>query len=770
VSSLVARACEGLGHAVSALRARPRHVVLGAAVAGLVVGASVQEGSAAPGLTIFAAAACALLAGRRTAALAATFAVFAGASLAEMRLRAIDATALGGTWDLTSTELATLLEHPRRGARGGERAVVRLDSGRAGGERVLVTAPWGGRFPAAAIGAGLRLDGKLMPLPRAYVHYRRRGVHALVRARAIRLDGRRRTGAVGALDAIRRRAETALDTGLRPGESALYRGLVLGQDEALAESEREAFRRAGLSHLLAASGANVMMLATLALLLGALAGISLRARLGAALVLALLYVPLAGAGPSIVRAGVMGAAGLVAGLAGRPGSRWYALLAAAAVSLIANPRAPSDVGWQLSFAAVVAILLLAHRMAERLEARGLPAPIASAAALTAAATIGTAPLIAFHFGRLSLVSLPANLLAAPAVAPVMWLGAAAAALGQVWMPAAAIPNALAALPLAYLEQVAAWAAAPSFAQHDVRIPSGAWLALVYALLATVVLLVARVPRSRRPIALACVAALAFVAIGAARTPVAPRDLTVSFLDVGQGDATLIQHDGVAVLFDAGLPESPVLARLRAAGVTRLDLLVVTHPEADHEGGAAAVLDALPVGLLLDGGAGAGDPLHRALVAAAVRHGVRRLVPGAGQELRVGPLTIRVLWPRREPSWRWDEVNPNDRAVVAQLRDGDFDLLLPADAESNVTAGLDLPPVDVLKVAHHGSEDEGLAGLLARLRPRIAAISVGEHNTYGHPTAQALTALRVVPQVFRTDRDGTVRVTVRAGAMSVSRDP
>ncbi len=129
------------------------------------------------------------------------------------------------------------------------------------------------------------------------------------------------------------------------------------------------------------------------------------------------------------------------------------------------------------------------------------------------------------------------------------------------------------------------------------------------------------------------------------------------------------------------------------------------------------------------------------------------------------MQLRVLWPRRVPAAP-PGAEPNDRATVIHLRDGDFDLLLTADAESNVTAGLELPVVEALKVAHHGSDDPGLPGLLERLRPRAAVISAGAHNSYGHPTPATLAALRAVPVVRRTDRDGTVRLTVRDGRMTI----
>jgi competence protein ComEC len=208
-------------------------------------------------------------------------------------------------------------------------------------------------------------------------------------------------------------------------------------------------------------------------------------------------------------------------------------------------------------------------------------------------------------------------------------------------------------------------------------------------------------------------------------------------------------------------------------VLRLDLLVLTHAALDHDGAAAAVLDAVPVGLVLDGeeanGERAAGPFGVRAAApvrqlAALRH-VRRIASDAGQVLRVGPLELRVLWPRRLPTAP-PGAEPNDRATVLHVRDGPFDLLLTADAESNVTAGLPLPVVDALKVAHHGSDDPGLPGLLRRLRPRVAVISLGAHNSYGHPAPSTLAALHAVPVVRRTDRDGTVRLTVRDGRMAV----
>jgi competence protein ComEC len=246
---------------------------------------------------------------------------------------------------------------------------------------------------------------------------------------------------------------------------------------------------------------------------------------------------------------------------------------------------------------------------------------------------------------------------------------------------------------------------------------------------------------------------------------APAGLRITFLDVGQGDATLIQWRRSAILVDTGPPDGPVLARLRHAGVRRLDLLVVTHAQADHDGAAAAVLGALPVALVLDGRDGVSEANGARMAAAAARRHVRLIAARAGEVLRVGQVALRVLWPG--PGRAEAGADPNQRAIVAEADAGGVRTLLTADAESDVLSGLDLGPVDILKVSHHGSADLGLPALLQRLRPRLAAIEVGRHNVYGHPAAATVRALLSAgASVVRTDRDGSVSVEPGAGALRI----
>jgi competence protein ComEC len=236
----------------------------------------------------------------------------------------------------------------------------------------------------------------------------------------------------------------------------------------------------------------------------------------------------------------------------------------------------------------------------------------------------------------------------------------------------------------------------------------------------------------------------------------PTGLRATFVDVGQGDAVLVEVPEGGVLVDQGPPEARLAERLRRAGLRSLSALVLTHPQRDHVGGAAEILRRLRVGLVVDPGLAAGGPEQREALEAARRRDVPVAVARSGDVFRLGRLVLRVLWPDGPGS---PEEDPNRRAIVILASYGATDLLLTADAESDVTARLRLAPVEILKVAHHGSEDPGLPGILSVLRPRVAVISVGRENDYGHPRQQTLAALEAVPglRLHRTDQEGTIVV-------------
>jgi competence protein ComEC len=431
------------------------------------------------------------------------------------------------------------------------------------------------------------------------------------------------------------------------------------------------------------------------------------------------------------------------------------------VTLALDPRAWQDVGWQLSFAAVVGIFALVRPLGRALGP--LPEPLRSGAALTLAATLATTPLMAFHFERASLAALPANLAALPAVAPVMWLGMLSAAFAQVAVEPATLLNAVNGFCLAHVAAVARWGAGLPGSAIDVHIGSPGALALSYAVGGAAVwgvVRLAKIGSARVSIA----AGLALVVVAAAvlasgGTPAAPRQFTMTFMDVGQGDATLLQTpDGGTVLVDGGPPGTGLPGKLRDRGVRSLDVVVLTHAQDDHQGGLADVLASFDVGILLDGGLAEDGPGHRRIVSLAKTRGVQVRAARAGQRFRVGrELRLRVM-AAAGPSSSAD-TDPNLRATVMTATYRGLDVFLPADAESEVTGALTLPDVDVLKVAHHGSQDTGLADLLTRLRPEVAVIEVGRGNRFGHPHQATLAALIAAGvKVRRTDDEGDVVMT------------
>jgi competence protein ComEC len=224
----------------------------------------------------------------------------------------------------------------------------------------------------------------------------------------------------------------------------------------------------------------------------------------------------------------------------------------------------------------------------------------------------------------------------------------------------------------------------------------------------------------------------------------------------------------ALLVDQGPPEADVAGQLEELGVERLSALVLTHPQRDHIGGAADVLRRVAVDAVLDPQIPAPSEDHEAALAAARDEKVPILAARAGRSLRIGALRIRILWPEGPGAAGED---PNAHAVVLVASFGEVDALLTADAEGDVTVPIRPPPVEILKVAHHGSADPRLPELLELVRPRVAVVSVGARNDYGHPTPSTMGALQAFRglAVYRTDRDGRLIVETDGRRISVTEE-
>lgn len=593
-------------------------------------------------------------------------------------------------------------------------------------------------------------------------YLRRQGIHVVLSADSFRLVGHR-GGIGGAADSLRAFLARSLAPGVGGERRAVIAGILLGVDEGLSQGLRDSFRASGLYHLLAVSGQNVAYVVAGALMLAWLLGIPRRLGEAGALAAVTGYVMAVGWQPSVVRAGVAGGLASLAWLCGRARDRWYFLLVGAAVLLGWNPYSLLDPGFQLSFAAVAAIFLLVPRVQPWLAGYPIPPSLATVVAVSGACGLVTAPILMTQFGYVPVYSVASNALAEPVVAPLLGLALACAALDPL------LPGAAASLAWAN-----GWLAAylAGVARLFGRLPHAklaSWEAL--AVLAGVLafpLLLGRLPppRGRRGTALAAVLALVLVGwrLRPVHAPSPQSGLRITFLDVGQGDSTLIQVPQGAVLVDEGPPEAHVADQLRALGVHSLAAAVLTHPQRDHVGGAADVIDELSVGFVLDPGIPAASSDERAARAAARQHGVRIVLARAGEAFRLGRMRLRVLWPDGPGPPGED---PNQHAIVLLVSYGSVDALLTADAESDVTLPLQPPPVELLKVAHHGSADNGLPELLVRLHPSVAVISVGAHNDYGHPAPSTVAELHDVAglAVYRTDEDG--RLTIESDGQRFS---
>jgi competence protein ComEC len=710
-------------------------------------------------------------------ALVALAAAVAGLSLGAMRLAAIDGGAFAAPVGHVATARGFVTAVPHR-SNGDVTVRIRTADG-----RIAISA----HEPVEdlPIGAEVVATGTLAaPPPWEADYLARYGIRELLRARRIELTGNRRGGLSGVIDGIRARADSALERGTPDSEAALLRGFLLGEDDRIDPATVDDFKRSGLAHLLAVSGDCVMLLALLGAWLLALLGVGLRSRLAAVGALIAIYVPVTGASPSIQRAGIMGVAGVTAMLAGRPRWRWYAVLLAAALTLLLNPRSITDPSWQLSFAAVMGILLFARRVRDLILRSGdveqpmdaSPArrAFAEGAGVTIAATVTTAPLFAHHFGAVSLATLPANLLALPAVAPMMWLGMLASILGQVpGVPVEPLTG-LAGLLAAYVAQIAHWLAGPDWAQAGIELPTWPAVAAAYAMLgAGAVALLAFLRRRRgaasppRPARLALAAGVLLVALlglwgGSAPGAGGPAPgLRIVVMDVGQGDSILLDPpSGGPILVDGGPPGDELAEHLKGEGVSSLAAAVVTHDQSDHVGGIDELLYE-------------GFPIHRVIYALPARDflraagsaHVRALAVSEGSEIDSGGLHLEVEWPS-QAALEGAGADPNQTALVMLARWHSFSMLLTADAEAQ-DVPLDPGPIDVLKVAHHGSDDAGLDALLDRTVPELAVISVGADNPYGHPTPGTLgTLAQHGIATLRTDRDGDVEIDVTAGGWKV----
>ncbi|WP_324784329.1 ComEC/Rec2 family competence protein [Streptomyces sp. H51] len=686
-------------------------------------------------------------------------------------------TEADGTAVSTRTPVLLIVDVRTEGVRAGNRGAAA-----AGAADTARASPWLGLLPSTRVRVTARVVPPLAGGGRVAGVLRVRGqaVPDVVGepSRAQRFAGRLRAGLREATDAL-------------PADArALLPGLVVGDTSRITPELDEAFKETDLAHMLAVSGSNLTII--LALLVGppglarlaerrGLAprlGIPLRttALLGGALTLG--FVVVCRPDPSVLRAAACGAVALLALATGRRRSLIPALATAVLLLVLYDPWLARSYGFLLSVLATGALLTLAPRWSEALRRRGLPPRAAEALAAAGAAQALCAPVVAVLSARVSVVAVPCNLIAELAVAPATVLGFAALAVAPVALPVAKALAWCASWPAGWIAGVARTGAALPGGGVDWP---GTWGGAALLGLVTLVVLVLGRRLLRHP--WWCGALGVLLALLVVQPPPLARVITgwpppgwrLVMCDVGQGDAMVLAAGaGSGVVVDAGPDPTLVDRCLRTLGITRIPLVVLTHFHADHVAGLPGVLRGRSVGgIETTGFEQPADQVEFVRKEADAGHiPLSRAV--AGERRRTGPLSWQVLWPPAGPTP--DPDGPNDASVTLLVRSAGLRLLLLGDLEppaqqalSRAPEGALLEGVDVLKVAHHGSAYQD-PELIRRVAPRLALISCGADNPYGHPAPGTVAALRAGGAVVvRTDRDGALAVAGTGTGLRVAGD-
>ena len=548
-----------------------------------------------------------------------------------------------------------------------------------------------------------------------------------------------------------------------PGDGgALLPGLSIGDMSAVSPSLDTAMKSTSLSHLTAVSGANCAVVVALMMLLGRALGVARRLRIVMALVVLAGFVVLVTPDASVLRAAVMAGIVLGAMATGRPARGLPVLCLALIILLAADPWLSRDYGFILSVLATAGLLVLAAPLA-RVLSRWLPVPVAAVVSIPLAAQLACQPVLVLLNPAIPVYGVIANLLTEPAAPVATVLGLLGCVSVPVFEPLGRVVTAVAWLPSAWIAAVARFFADAPGAQAP-WLPDG-WGAAVLAVVIGMVLLMVfrRRTRSTRFIAgalaisvIAYVGAVAGAQLG--HRNALPSAWQIAACDIGQGDAVLVRSLGEVALIDTGPKPERLNACLDELGIDRIQLLILTHYDLDHVGGTAAVVgrvDRAIVGPISDAGDSA---LHRKLSDA----GAQVDEVSRGESGMLGDLRWQVLW----PPVRLGSVEPGNPASVTVRFDGVGECAsgclsslflgdLGEEAQSRMLGVAHPDPVDVVKVAHHGSADQ-CELLYERVQARVGIIGVGEGNTYGHPTDALLGILRRAGTVItRTDLEGMV---------------
>ena len=521
-------------------------------------------------------------------------------------------------------------------------------------------------------------------------------------------------------NAVRDRIGAGLEAS--SSSDALLAGFLIGDVRNLPAADRDAMRKAGLSHFVAVSGSNVALFLGLWWLIAAPVAMGSRRRAIIGVAGLVLFVVITRAEPSVVRAGAMAALVLVGRAVGIPIGPWTALGLAVSGSLLVSGELAGNVGFQLSVAATAGVL-----GGTKLRPRG-PQWLVAPLAITLGAQLAVAPLLVAHFGTIPVAAPLTNLIAAPLVGGSTVTGGLGLLLGVP--PLTEIGTSLAGAVL-------------DVAWFSSSLPQLGWSGLLLLVGAAAAF---RLPGLRIP--LGAVGLVAF-GWGLIQPPAELPRPAVVFFDVEQGDAAVVLGTGGETLLIDGGPDPVLLAdKLRKHGISHLDLLIISHPHADHTVGLQTVAERMSIGEAWHSGYLPPTERHDQILGILRARGVPTLVPKAGASYLLGSIEIEILGPKRRYA------SPNDQSLVALVTAGDVRVLFTGDVERFAQADLGRIQADILKVPHQGATTSD-PSWVTDVDAQVAVISVGP-NDFGHPDESIIDSLRRSgAAVVRTDEEGDV---------------
>jgi len=594
-------------------------------------------------------------------------------------------------------------------------------------------------------------------------------------------------------------------------QASLAQGIILGIRENIPQPVKDDFIRTGTVHLLAISGLHLGIVAGIMLSLGIwLLGRRHYLYVWLALATIWLYALLTGMHPPVVRGAIMASLFLAAELLGRQRSAIAALAFAAALMVGISPYILEDAAFQLSFLAMAGLVFffptfrsLGRRLINKFigeeGATVTAANITSdSLSITMAAVIAVWPVVAYYFGIISFVGPLATFLLLPVLPVVILAGTACGITGLIFLPAGQVIGWLAWLFLSYMLVAVGWLASSPLAFIEVSAVAPVWLWLYYAGLTAAIIfgrklkanwiakataglksgadrsasVIHRLPLKWVMPPLATMAVLVTVIA----TSMPDEKLNVSFLDVGQGDAILIQQGSQQVLIDGGPSPQAInveLGRQMPFWDRTIELVVLTHPDQDHLAGLVEVLKRFRVEKVLDPNLDRDSPLYEEWQRLIIEKNVEKTTARAGQQIDLSGATLTVLHPP-DTLLRNTGADGDNNGIVLRLETGHISFLLAADirreAELHLITQRAALNSTVLKVAHHGSDTSTSQEFLSAANPQMAVISVGRDNKFGHPSPDVIARLEQkldVDHIYRTDHHGTIRFTIDEEKLWVS---